>query len=88
MSFFTIRVKHLAPTNVVDNVGRMLITVEEELSLRVYFSLDPNETERYNNPWQGWEQIIDRFPDTVRDIEEMNKQLQCSTRCTSRNGVR
>ena len=65
--------RHLAPENVVDSIWGALITVEEELSLRMYFSLDPSEAERYNQPWQGWEQITDRFPDTTRDIEEMNK---------------
>lgn len=64
---------HLGPENLIDNVWRAIGTVEQELSLRVYFSLDPNETERYSSPWQGWEPIIDRFPDTIRDIEEMNK---------------
>ena len=67
------RLEHLGPENIVDNVWRAIGTVEQELSLRVYFSLDTSETERYSEPWQGWEKITDRFPDTVRDIEEMNK---------------
>lgn len=65
--------EHLGPENIVDNVWRTLGTVEQELSLRVYFSLDPNEAERYQDPWHGWERIRDRFVETDRDIEEMNK---------------
>jgi hypothetical protein len=52
---------------------KALLTVEDELSLRLYFSLDPKEAELYLQSLLGWEEIIARFPDTTRDIEEMNK---------------
>lgn len=63
----------LVAKSVVDAVQRSLIIVEDELSLRMYFSLEPEEAESYKNPWKGWEGIVARFGDTTRDIEEMNK---------------
>jgi hypothetical protein len=54
-------------------VLKAVITVEDELSLHSYFSLEPNEAELYSQPWAGWEKIVAKFPDTNRDIEEMNK---------------
>jgi hypothetical protein len=56
-----------------DAVKRALVIVEDELSLRLYFSLQPNEAELYARPWAGWEKIVRRFSGTTRDIEEMNK---------------
>ncbi|MGC2234230.1 MAG: hypothetical protein WBA09_22205 [Candidatus Acidiferrum sp.] len=54
-------------------VTRAIVTVEDELSLRVYFALEPDEAASYSNPFAGWERIVDRFGDTTRDIEEMSK---------------
>jgi hypothetical protein len=54
-------------------VLRAIVTVEDELSLRLYFSLEPQEAELYRRSLAGWESIIARFPETTRDIEEMNK---------------
>lgn len=65
--------ENLVAESLVDTVWRTIITVEEELSLRMYFSLEPGEAKRYAKPWDGWEAIVERFKDTVKDIEEMNK---------------
>jgi hypothetical protein len=59
--------------SIVDAVWRVIIAVEDEMSLRIYFSLEPSEAEIYANPWREWEKVVERFGDTVRDIEEMNK---------------
>jgi hypothetical protein len=56
-----------------DAVKRTIVTVEDELSLRLYFSLELNEAVLYTKPWDGWENIAERFDDAIRDIEEMNK---------------
>lgn len=63
----------LVAKSVVDAAWNTIITVEEELSLRMYFSLEPDEADLYMNPWKGWERIVGQFGDTQRDIEEMNK---------------
>ena len=56
-----------------DAADRAVIVVEDELSLRLYFSLEPEEADNYTKPWDKWEKVVKRFEDTVRDIEEMNK---------------
>jgi hypothetical protein len=45
----------------------------DEMSVPRFFSLSGEEAEHYNSPWNGWEEIIRRFPDTVRDVEEARK---------------
>jgi hypothetical protein len=44
--------------------------VVDEMSEPLFFSLSDKEAEYYNNPWNGWKESIERFPDTIRDIEE------------------
>lgn len=67
------RLMHLIRDNLCDNVKRAIMQVEDELSLRSFFALEPNEADYYNKPWEGWEKIAKEFEDTNRDIEEMNK---------------
>jgi len=63
-----------ALTEALPNVVlRAIVTVEDELSLRSYFSLEPEEANLYMNSLAGWETINARFPETTRDVEEMNK---------------
>jgi len=45
----------------------------DECRDRIFFALTPREAEFYNSPRAGWEKAIDRFPDTVDDVEEAFK---------------
>ena len=49
--------------------GRLI----DEMLGTVFLSLSPYEAVYYNKPRQGWEEIIDRFPRTLSDIEEARK---------------
>ena len=49
--------------------GRLM----DEAGARLFFSVSVTEAEHYNNYRQGWEEIIDRLPNTVSDIEESRK---------------
>jgi len=49
--------------------GRLL----DEMTGKIFWALNTREAELYNHPRNGWEQIIERFPDTVSDIEEASK---------------
>ncbi len=49
--------------------GRLL----DELKNRQFLSMSFKETELYVQPRKGWEPIIDRFTDSVGDIEEAHK---------------
>lgn len=45
----------------------------DEMNSEFFYYLSPSEAARYERWMSGWEDIAARFPDTVRDIEEMNK---------------
>jgi hypothetical protein len=45
----------------------------DEMNGRVFWALTMSEAAYYSNPRKGWEKIIERFRDTVIDIEEASK---------------
>jgi hypothetical protein len=45
----------------------------DETSLKKYFSLTTAEAGHFSSPRKGWEKVIERFADTVDDIEEASK---------------
>jgi hypothetical protein len=47
--------------------------IVDEMRGEVFFWLTSREAERYELWWKDWEGIMKRFPETMRDIEEMNK---------------
>jgi hypothetical protein len=47
--------------------------LSDELKGRSLWSLTVREGEYYNKPLEGWREVIDRFPATITDVEEMNK---------------
>jgi hypothetical protein len=49
--------------------GRLI----DEAEAKVFLALNIREADIYNNPRKGWEEIVERFPDTVTDIEEASK---------------
>lgn len=49
--------------------GRLL----DEMGGQYFLSLDASEASRFEEWESGWEKIIERFPESMRDIEEMNK---------------
>jgi hypothetical protein len=47
--------------------------LEDELSTKLFFTLPLEKRAFFDEPRKGWEEVVTRFPDTVTDIEEMNK---------------
>jgi hypothetical protein len=47
--------------------------LEDELSLREFFELEPGQAERFKNPLKDWEVIIARFPAVRQNVEESSK---------------
>ena len=45
----------------------------DEMGAKFFWGLTISETEYYNNPHKGWETVIDRFPNSITDIEEGSK---------------
>jgi hypothetical protein len=52
--------------------------LKDEMAERTFLSLTLSETELYVNPTKNWKAIIERFPETVMDIEEASKSLALS----------
>jgi hypothetical protein len=50
----------------------------DETESKVFWALNIKESELYSNPRKGWEEIIERFPDTLTDVEEASKCLALS----------
>ena len=51
----------------------LLHRLEDELSLSFFFTLPQERAEYFEEPLKNWKDIFKRFPNTIRDIEEMNK---------------
>jgi hypothetical protein len=47
--------------------------LKDELSLNLFFSLPQRMKEIFDEPFKGWESIMQRFTAVTRDVEEMNK---------------
>ena len=45
----------------------------DEMAGKTFWTMSTREAELYRRPRNGWEAIIERFPDTVTDIEEASK---------------
>jgi len=48
-------------------------TFEDELSTKLFFQVQSSKKTHFDNPREGWEEVISRFPDAGTDIEEMRK---------------
>jgi hypothetical protein len=51
--------------------------VIDEFSARRFFSMSDQEAAFYNNPRDGWELVIQRFPKVSIDVEESAKCFAC-----------
>jgi len=47
--------------------------IQWEMGDSLFLHVPTDDADYYRKSWDGWEQIIERFPDTTRDVEEMNK---------------
>lgn len=53
--------------------GELEGRLADEMNERTFLSLSLEETEYFNNPSKGWEEIIAQFAGTIGDIEEARK---------------
>jgi hypothetical protein len=53
----------------------------DEMSATRFLALTVKEAAYYDSPTAGWQGVLERFPETTRDVEEMNKcfALGCYT---------
>jgi hypothetical protein len=54
-------------------VSRVAQLIADECSDRLYFSLDSDAAAKYLRPFDGWEPILEVFPEAQDDVEQMNK---------------
>lgn len=47
--------------------------IEDECSTMVFLSINSRNKLFFDDPRKGWEQALNRFPETVQDVEEMGK---------------
>lgn len=56
-----------------ENLNHICDDLQRELSLQLFIRIRSEHRKKYDDPFKGWEDIVTRFPETVTDIEEMNK---------------
>lgn len=44
----------------------------DELSLKLFLQIQHNRKTYFEEPLKGWQDVIAKFPDCIRDVEEMN----------------
>jgi hypothetical protein len=54
-------------------VGEFQERIIDEMSAPQFFAVSDQEARYYNEPRNGWQEIIDRFPGTLDDVEEASK---------------
>jgi hypothetical protein len=54
-------------------INELLGRLVDEMMATTFFSISDSDAEYFREPRKGWEAIIDRFPNTVSDIEESRK---------------
>jgi hypothetical protein len=62
-----------SPTALAGAVEEIFSRLHDELSLQVFFNLPANKRDYFDSPTMGWEEVIERFPESIGDIEEMSR---------------
>lgn len=52
--------------------------IHDELRTRFFMYVPTDKAELYNAPSHGWEEVTDRFPEAIADIQEMNRCVALS----------
>lgn len=63
----------ISATGVMELANGLAHAVEDECWTILFLAIDNKTRDLYDEPLKGWEEIIDRFPNTIDDITEMNK---------------
>ena len=70
-------VEMLKGESVIDNWEVQITIIRQslmtELEARVFVPIAPDHARYYREPTKDWEEVIERFPDAVSDIEEAGK---------------
>jgi len=61
------------PQGISANIREMKTRLSDELSTKFLIQFPASRRSYFDEPLKGWEKVIDRFPEAVSDVEEMNK---------------
>ncbi len=64
---------HCKQKNIEALCHELSLRTADELQGRFFCALTASEARHYSKPTEGWGDVIERFPATIADIEEMNK---------------
>jgi len=60
-----------------ESIPKMLtdiqVGIEDELSTKLFFQLRPERAKMFNDPTDGWAEVLDKFHEARMDVEEMHK---------------
>jgi hypothetical protein len=58
----------------LERAGQMIASrLEDEISLRLFFEIEPRQAEMFQSPLKDWDLVLERFPRTRQNIEESSK---------------
>ena len=57
----------------VEAVRNIALVMEDECKTVLFFAVDADHKKNFENFAEGWEPAINRWPDLLTDVEEMNK---------------
>ncbi|MGD0660513.1 MAG: hypothetical protein ABSD38_20830 [Syntrophorhabdales bacterium] len=69
----TLRLWVQSPTFLADSISEVQSRLEDELRLNLFFKLPQDRKKFFVEPLHGWEEAVDRFPETISNVEEMSK---------------
>lgn len=69
----TIRSEDFNIAAVESQYEQIQAAMRNELSLRLCLLVDPSKVRYYQEPLEGWREIVERFSDCTRDAEEASK---------------
>jgi hypothetical protein len=64
---------HVSCGEMRDDLRELRRRFEDDFKATYFLQLNSKQSEEFQNPTKGWEEIRSRFRETVRDIEEMQK---------------
>jgi hypothetical protein len=58
-----------------DDLRELRRRFEDDFKGELFLKLTSQEANQYREPMKGWEEILGRFPEAIRDVEEMQRCL-------------
>lgn len=77
MELSAVRQMHFLKSQLVTRIEDVQRTMRREMSSHLFLYIPTKQAERYQKPREGWEEVIQRFPSAVADIEECSLCFAC-----------